>query len=470
MKKFYLAIILLGSGLRVWDIFKAPLWYDEIFSATLMRLPVLEMVRTTAGDTHPPLYYLLGGWDGDSARVISALCSVAGMLLLWRLVTMLKLPDLAGIVAVGLMAFAPVQIHYAQEARMYALLQALVIWMVITVLERNWMRASLISALMLYTHNYAVFYLPVLWMAAIVIDLTQRVVIPDPTRGQTDRDRTEIREIALAIGCAIAAYIPWMFVVAHQAAIIRGVYWIQPVTVGALLYSVYMLFWGFAIPPVIQALTVMVTFGILSVAVYIALRDKKWLLIWWAIAPLNLVIMACLIQPVLLFRGLIGIAPAMYMMLGYMVTRIPTRSKCLVTILAIPLLISGLVSYYQNNPANKGGWQPVIDQIRSMSVPRMSIIHTSVDTLVIWTYLAPDLDNKLLEMDCQRSYGSLSLETRQALGMISGTPAPGDVIVSSLGPMSTRCEELVTIETTRSAVPVAIIRNDELITQVVYVR
>jgi hypothetical protein len=464
VKKVYLAIILVGAGLRAFDLLAAPAWYDEVFSMLMMRLPVLDMVRGTAGDTHPPLYYLAGGWDLASARIISVICSTLAMVLLWRLAQLLNLPDRAGMIAVGIMAVVPTQIQYAQEARMYALLQALVLWMWITVLERRWMRSSLIGALMLYTHNYAVFYLPVIWLAALMMEL-KRPVIPSSGRFE---DAAQIKELAISVACTIGAYIPWAVVVIHQAAIIRGVYWIQPVTFGALLYSVYMLFWGFAIPVAIQMLTIMVTFGILPVAIYMAIRDKLRLIVWWALAPIILVAVICLVQPVLLFRGLIGIAPAMYLLVGHMVTRIRTRYVWLVAILAVPLVISGLVSYYQYNPTNKGDWSKYIDVVRSDHIPREPIIHTSVDTLVIWSYLAPDLDNRLLEMDCQRSFGSLSQDTMRSLGMVTSPAVPGAWYVSSLGPMSTRCEEMVTSELTMLLDPVITIRDDKLITQVIY--
>jgi hypothetical protein len=158
----------------------------------------------------------------------------------------------------------------------------------------------------------------------------------------------------------------------------------------------------------------------------------------------------------------------MYLLVGHMVTRIRTRYVWLVTILAVPLVISGLVSYYQYNPTNKGDWSKYIDVVRSDHIPREPIIHTSVDTLVIWSYLAPDLDNRLLEMDCQRSFGSLSQETMRALGMVTSSAVPGAWYVSSLGPMSTKCEEMVTEKLTRYLTAVITVRDDKLITQVIY--
>ena len=56
-------IFLLALALRLYQLNADSLWEDEIFTATQSPLPVAELLRWTAGDIHPPGYYLLvGGW------------------------------------------------------------------------------------------------------------------------------------------------------------------------------------------------------------------------------------------------------------------------------------------------------------------------------------------------------------------------------------------------------------------------
>ena len=54
-----LAGILLGFALRLHRLGAESLWYDETVSVHLARKPIAEMLAHTAGDIHPPGYYLL---------------------------------------------------------------------------------------------------------------------------------------------------------------------------------------------------------------------------------------------------------------------------------------------------------------------------------------------------------------------------------------------------------------------------
>ena len=54
-------IVILGIALvlRVWTLGAESAWIDEAYSIALARRTVLEIIRGTMADQHPPLYYLL---------------------------------------------------------------------------------------------------------------------------------------------------------------------------------------------------------------------------------------------------------------------------------------------------------------------------------------------------------------------------------------------------------------------------
>jgi len=149
-------ILLIAGFLRFYNIGRDPLWLDEIGSLEVstgrgqmqMMLPVgkpiilpnltsledappLTAVWTSMNlDEHPPLYFIsLRIWRdvfGESdtvARAFSAVASLAAVLLLYDAVRN-ALPQWPGLAlwAAGLMAVAPAQIRFAQEARGYSLL------------------------------------------------------------------------------------------------------------------------------------------------------------------------------------------------------------------------------------------------------------------------------------------------------------------------------------------------------------
>ncbi|GAB4472286.1 MAG: hypothetical protein Kow00124_10140 [Anaerolineae bacterium] len=136
-------VILLAFGLRVHRLEAQSLWYDEGNSAALAARSLPEIVRGAAADIHPPGYYvLLAGWTrlvGASEfalRALSLLFSTLTAAVMMRLGRRL-FGSAVGLLAGLLTAIHPLQVYYAQEARMYALLallSALSIWLTAEVL------------------------------------------------------------------------------------------------------------------------------------------------------------------------------------------------------------------------------------------------------------------------------------------------------------------------------------------------
>lgn len=152
-------IVLIGLGLRLWQIGSASFWTDEFFSVEVAsgrgfeHLDVPSGKLTAARDltdldtadgwetlgrslsrsTHPPLYFLLlrlwclvFGDSDAAARAMSAVWSALGILLIYDVVRLLHGRHLA-LWAALVMALAGPQIEFAQEARGYSLLIALML-------------------------------------------------------------------------------------------------------------------------------------------------------------------------------------------------------------------------------------------------------------------------------------------------------------------------------------------------------
>ncbi len=126
-------ILLLAVGLRASHLGARNLWFDEAWSWYVSQQPLRFILEEGRSNIHPPfLHVVLKLWttifgDGLTAlRMPSLLASVgivAGAYGLGRRV----LSRQAALLAAGLLALSPHQVFYAQEARMYALMSALVI-------------------------------------------------------------------------------------------------------------------------------------------------------------------------------------------------------------------------------------------------------------------------------------------------------------------------------------------------------
>jgi uncharacterized membrane protein len=123
-----LAITVLGGSLRLFQLGAKGLSLDEAFSIWMAQRPLGEMLAWLVRiDQHPPLYYsLLHVWltlgDGQGlVRGLSVLASTLTIPVVYLLGRRL-VDGQAGLLAALLLAVSPFHVHYAQEARMYALL------------------------------------------------------------------------------------------------------------------------------------------------------------------------------------------------------------------------------------------------------------------------------------------------------------------------------------------------------------
>jgi 4-amino-4-deoxy-L-arabinose transferase-like glycosyltransferase len=121
-------IVALGAFLRFYQIGAKGVWIDEAFSIWMGLQPIDEILRwLMCIDQHPPLYYvLLHLWmylgNGQAiVRVFSALCSTLTIPAIYTLSKRLANRHVA-LLAALLLTLSPFHIHFAQEARMYALL------------------------------------------------------------------------------------------------------------------------------------------------------------------------------------------------------------------------------------------------------------------------------------------------------------------------------------------------------------
>ena len=125
------AVLLLAFGLRVYLLGAQSLWYDETVSVHLAGKSIPDLVAHTAGDIHPPGYYLLllawtrlAGSSDFAAAYLSLFFGLLLVALAYRLGALVFGADV-GLVAALLLAVSPYNLWYSQEVRMYTLGAAL---------------------------------------------------------------------------------------------------------------------------------------------------------------------------------------------------------------------------------------------------------------------------------------------------------------------------------------------------------
>jgi uncharacterized membrane protein len=249
-----LALILaVALGARLWLAHSTHLWFDELYTLWIARLPFADLLRAVAGDIHPPLHYALEwawrrlGGDGDlwikSLSVVTGLANVALMYALGR--------DLfgrrEGVLAAALLAVHPAHVAFSQEGRSYALLFLALTFA--TWRGWRWLEAgrradgvayAVAAAVALYTHYLAA---PVLAFVAVA--------------GVVALGRTPGRLVAWIGWHAVAAllFAPQVPTVLLQLQRLNGDHWVKPPTLGALFNVIRLLSLGpkYLVPPLALA-------------------------------------------------------------------------------------------------------------------------------------------------------------------------------------------------------------------------
>jgi hypothetical protein len=429
-RKTFWTLFTIAAALRIFMIERAPLWYDENFTLILARLPFDQMIKATAGDVHPPLWYIiewiifhvapaLPAW---AIRIPALTFSLLAFVMFVHVCKSLYIPSRVQTVAAAMMAILPMQIWYAQEGRMYAMLEFFVLATLWTGLTRKWTWFYIASLAMLYTQNYGVFYLAVIGIVLAVIDYQSS------------------DNISMAATAAVLLYMPWVIVIARQMSEIEGRYWIMDIGPGAVLGSIYKQFWASSMlaPGVVGSYVV--TFVVLIIGLYRIIRGRTWISAWWpvivmAFGPLALAwFVSVMWQPLLLFRPLIGISPFLYLIVAwpvhylYDVPAMIFRRKpaFYIACFIAPLLILGIGGYYQNVAAMKGegAVSPLLDTLAYVRAHWQAgdvIYYTDDGPMINLMPYAADLPQyRMPACDEKTGYapvlGSLSDATREAIG------------------------------------------------------
>ncbi len=218
--------LLAALTVRLTRLGQESLWYDETVSAFLSTNGVSKIIERTAGDIHPPGYYLLlRGWRLLSRPTLDTGLEflLAWPSLLWGvlLVAMLALlgrhlfSQRVGVLAAWLAAVNPFHVWYAQEVRMYtqaAAIGLLCIWLALRWFEGRqprWLAIyALCAALGLYTLYYFGFLLIALNLVALWCLWSQRRGRGSPSHGLLSWLAAQVAVLLL--------YAPWIPVLWRQ--------------------------------------------------------------------------------------------------------------------------------------------------------------------------------------------------------------------------------------------------------------
>jgi len=370
-----LFIIVVGIGLRSYQLTSRSLWFDEAFSWRLVQFSYSEMIARDATDVHPPLYYiLLKAW---STIFATSLLSLRSFSIFFAALTLLatylftsqsfRSPP-AGLLATALLALAGWQIQFAWEARMYTLGTALLLlssWQLILAIRTrkltNWILYALLTSALSYVHYYAFFSIAAqfIFIAGYILVVTKGRI------GEILQSRLAWQSIG-ALVLLILLFIPWLPTFLAQNSQVQQSYWIPGIGGWSIPDTFYRMF---APTPGIPSHTGLgwITLAILPIAsTFIGLillvstnnqgkissphsSDASWLVFCSATVPFALSILLSFIgQSLYQDRFFVFAHLFIIIALAVLLTRLPLKTLRITTIvLALTASLVAYISYWQ---------------------------------------------------------------------------------------------------------------------------
>jgi len=330
------------------------IWFDEAYSIQLAKSSWSELIRLTAVDTHPPLYYMvlklwasLGGYGEIWLRLLSAIfyggsVVVAGVLIRRLFGTKITLMTLL------FLLLAPMLIRYGFEIRGYAMasfIGILATYILVRARENNQWYWWLIYAGLVTIGTLTLYYSVFLWLAHFVWLIWQDVKKPN--------DLPKRKPWLGAYILSVALFLPWLpnFVLQISSGALAPI--TQAMTVDNLLgVFTFNIFYK----PVWQldafwSLMAILTIGFvvwLVVWAYKNLKAKEKsnfnLLLVYALVPIIIITLISLFRPMYVERYLSHVAIGGVMLIAVSASMVLKKQPTTKTHLGVSLLLLAMLT------------------------------------------------------------------------------------------------------------------------------
>ena len=366
-----LVVTLLGALLRVYRLGEQGFWIDEVFMITMATERTLSelLFEIPQFEPHPPLYNVfMWGWvqiwgtSEVAMRSSSVVFSLATIPLVYLLVKRLFDRPTAGIVGL-LIAVSPLQIWYAQEARMYALLLLLTVasfYLLVGLTESYTRRGAVgyvaLGVAMGYLHIYGLFVL-----------LAQAVILAWEFGGPRETDVRPLRRLAELYGSIGLLTAPWTGLLLHRFIAPEqypadAAAWLQPPDLDVLFEAFSLLSFGvtrmtrpynvLSHPSQLFFFTVVVPLvvlvGLKNMGEYQSERSELRLVFLWLLIPILVpFLISITVKPIFQLRYIIVAAPAFLILLARGIQTFSYRSLRYGLVLVILVgMVVPLPGYY----------------------------------------------------------------------------------------------------------------------------
>lgn len=382
---------------------------DEYFTLTLLNMPVSDIITITAGDVHPPLYYLMAkafvsvsetfGWDLlFSLKILSIIPYILILVLSATKIRKDYSWLTAGVFAFSLGIMTEFFSHFLR-ARMYSWAILFVILAFIAFKDlieskdrKYWILLTAFSVLCAYTQYFAAITAGAIYLVLLIYLIKF--------------ERDELKSWIFSVVGAILLYLPWSVILLSQMETIHHTYWIPGLTfdtiINALGYFAYNDNILFSIAAIV----------ILIIIIFIYSREaenademNRFSTLSGIKIYLGTIILAVIFtvvfRPILVIRYLIPVSAILWLCISIILTKIEDKKMFIISFaLVLLLLVNGVATtvtsnddLYQNGVTQK----EVLDNITQDS--NSILIVNNPHLVMYYLHLANQTDMYCLYMD-----------------------------------------------------------------------
>lgn len=385
-------------GMHFIRIFDSSFWGDEGYTIQLAQMSFVKMCITTAKDVHPPLYYFFTqilyhilGNHGYTYHLSAVL--PYGMILVLACTVIRKWFGLIpAAVVVTFSSVTDVSICYNVEARMYSLGALFVLIAYLSLYQIfhrghsvDWVLFSVSSLCAAYTHYYALISVAFFYLTLIAL---------------IRKDNTIWKKILITYAVAVAVYLPWFFVLLKSFVRTADSWWSTDIP--SLRNCVGFFFnpsWTFGFFFIAFALFLFQAIKNRSSVFFTP--DMLWIFSGILSAAGTSAVglgLSYAIRPFFLLRYLFPLTAVIYLVFGFLLSKIRWRNLLSVLLIA-GVLICNVPYYYQVLQSEKEIDSSTSHCLELVSPASDSIIYTTYYHLD-WTgidYYFPGISHSLIE-------------------------------------------------------------------------
>ena len=203
------------------------IWFDESYSAYLVRGNFGDIWRMTSLDVHPPFFYFLlkiwssiFGYTDFSMRFMSVFFGAVAIIFAFHLLKRWFNIKTASIATLAL-SLSPMLIRYGQEMRMYTLVFAIVLaatYVLDVMLETKKTRYYILYAVLIALGMWTHYFTAIAWIAHMIYFVVLK------------RAKLFSKPIILTYLLAIALFMPWVPSLFRQVIEVQSGFWIPSIS------------------------------------------------------------------------------------------------------------------------------------------------------------------------------------------------------------------------------------------------